>query len=116
MALHYLPTKTDSISHRPSEQERTKYLQKTSPILYKWQSETRAQQEPFILHDGPPYANGPLHIGHALNKILKDMILRVKVQQGSIHLLFRRCIKAYDAKANELYMCRAGIAMDFPSN
>ena len=35
-----------------------------------------------MLHDGPPYANGPLHIGHALNKILKDMILRVQVQRG----------------------------------
>jgi len=35
-----------------------------------------------LLHDGPPYANGDLHAGHALNKILKDIILRVKVQQG----------------------------------
>jgi isoleucyl-tRNA synthetase len=35
-----------------------------------------------VLHDGPPYANGDLHAGHALNKILKDIILRVKVQQG----------------------------------
>jgi valyl-tRNA synthetase len=40
-----------------------------------------------VLHDGPPYANGPLHIGHALNKILKDMVLRVKVQQGEQLLL-----------------------------
>ena len=40
-----------------------------------------------MLHDGPPYANGPLHVGHALNKILKDMVLRVKVQQGK-QLLF----------------------------
>jgi isoleucyl-tRNA synthetase len=31
---------------------------------------------PFTLHDGPPYANGHLHIGHALNKILKDMVVR----------------------------------------
>ena len=30
----------------------------------------------FVLHDGPPYANGPLHIGHALNKILKDVVNR----------------------------------------
>ncbi|KAK7285391.1 hypothetical protein RJT34_20161 [Clitoria ternatea] len=35
-------------------------------------------QESFILHDGPPYANGDLHIGHALNKILKDTINRYK--------------------------------------
>ena len=35
-----------------------------------------------MLHDGPPYANGRLHVGHALNKILKDVMLRVQVQQG----------------------------------
>ena len=32
----------------------------------------------FILHDGPPYANGDIHIGHAVNKILKDMIVKSK--------------------------------------
>ncbi len=37
---------------------------------------------PFILHDGPPYANGDLHMGHALNKILKDIIVRYKSLQG----------------------------------
>lgn len=37
---------------------------------------------PFILHDGPPYANGDIHTGHALNKILKDIIVRYKNLQG----------------------------------
>lgn len=42
-----------------------------------------AQGRPkFILHDGPPYANGDIHIGHAVNKILKDIILRSKTQAG----------------------------------
>ena len=36
----------------------------------------------YILHDGPPYANGDLHIGHAVNKILKDMILKSKTLSG----------------------------------
>ncbi|MEY4752484.1 MAG: hypothetical protein RJA44_159, partial [Pseudomonadota bacterium] len=36
----------------------------------------------FVLHDGPPYANGKLHIGHALNKVLKDMIVKSKQLQG----------------------------------
>jgi len=36
----------------------------------------------FILHDGPPYANGEIHIGHALNKILKDIILKYKRLRG----------------------------------
>src|SRR5438128_2097535 len=38
--------------------------------------------EKFVLHDGPPYANGPLHIGHALNKILKDVINRAAQMSG----------------------------------
>jgi len=38
--------------------------------------------EPFILHDGPPYANGSLHLGHALNKILKDIINRYQLLRG----------------------------------
>ncbi|MBY7704280.1 class I tRNA ligase family protein [Vibrio harveyi] len=36
----------------------------------------------FVLHDGPPYANGDLHIGHALNKTLKDIIIRFKNATG----------------------------------
>jgi isoleucyl-tRNA synthetase len=39
-------------------------------------------REPFVLHDGPPYANGHLHIGHALNKILKDVINRCQQMLG----------------------------------
>ena len=39
-------------------------------------------KESFILHDGPPYANGNTHIGHALNKILKDIIIKYKTLQG----------------------------------
>ncbi|MBI1416042.1 MAG: isoleucine--tRNA ligase [Limimaricola sp.] len=39
-------------------------------------------RDPFILHDGPPYANGHLHIGHALNKILKDMVVRSQQMMG----------------------------------
>ena len=38
--------------------------------------------EPFILHDGPPYANGDLHMGHALNKILKDIVNKYQMLQG----------------------------------
>ncbi|HET9638708.1 MAG TPA: isoleucine--tRNA ligase [Allosphingosinicella sp.] len=44
--------------------------------LYKRLREARAGRERFILHDGPPYANGDIHMGHAMNKILKDMVVR----------------------------------------
>jgi isoleucyl-tRNA synthetase len=50
--------------------------------LYKRLREDSKGREKFILHDGPPYANGHLHIGHALNKILKDVVTRVWQMQG----------------------------------
>ena len=37
---------------------------------------------PFILHDGPPYANGAIHIGHAVNKVLKDIIVKSRTLDG----------------------------------
>ena len=46
--------------------------------LYRQLREARAGREKFILHDGPPYANGDMHIGHALNHILKDMVCRTQ--------------------------------------
>ncbi|HON31845.1 MAG TPA: isoleucine--tRNA ligase, partial [Ottowia sp.] len=42
----------------------------------------RAGREKFILHDGPPYANGQIHIGHAVNKVLKDMIVKARQLKG----------------------------------
>ncbi len=50
--------------------------------LYGQLRRTSAGREKFILHDGPPYANGHLHIGHALNKILKDVINRAQQMLG----------------------------------
>ncbi|KPU83480.1 isoleucine--tRNA ligase, partial [Marinosulfonomonas sp. PRT-SC04] len=50
--------------------------------IYDRLRETSKGREPFILHDGPPYANGHLHIGHALNKILKDMVVRSQQMMG----------------------------------
>jgi len=50
--------------------------------LYKRLRTEAAGREMFVLHDGPPYANGHLHIGHALNKILKDVIVRAKQMTG----------------------------------
>ncbi len=50
--------------------------------VYDRLRETADGREPFILHDGPPYANGHLHIGHALNKILKDMVVRSQQMMG----------------------------------
>ncbi len=64
--------------------------QKEPGILARWQDEnlyralrdSRVGAEKFILHDGPPYANGDMHIGHALNHILKDMVCRTQSLLG----------------------------------
>ena len=50
--------------------------------LYERLREAAKDRPPFVLHDGPPYANGPLHIGHALNKILKDVVNRAAQMAG----------------------------------
>ncbi len=50
--------------------------------LYQKIREVSAGREPFILHDGPPYANGDIHIGHAVNKILKDIIVKARSIAG----------------------------------
>ncbi len=63
---------------------------KEPDIIRRWQEsdiyhrilEARRGGPLFILHDGPPYANGHIHLGHALNKILKDFIVRIRSMQG----------------------------------
>jgi isoleucyl-tRNA synthetase len=64
--------------------------QKEPAILARWQDmdlyrrlrEARAGREKFILHDGPPYANGDMHIGHAMQRILKDVVVRTQSLLG----------------------------------
>ncbi len=50
--------------------------------VYDRLRETASGRTPFVLHDGPPYANGHLHIGHGLNKILKDFVVRSQQMMG----------------------------------
>ena len=50
--------------------------------LYEKMLKKNEGKTPFVLHDGPPYANGEIHIGHALNKVLKDTIVRYKNLKG----------------------------------
>ena len=50
--------------------------------LYERLQERQKGRPPFVLHDGPPYANGHIHIGHALNKILKDMTVKARALMG----------------------------------
>lgn len=65
----------------PQKEERYLAVWRAQGLYQKY--EKMAGDRPnFILHDGPPYANGHLHMGHALNKILKDIINRVAIKKG----------------------------------
>ena len=58
-------------------------LQKWAELrLYEKLRETCAERPSYLLHDGPPYANGPIHLGHALNKGLKDFVVKSKTMAG----------------------------------
>ena len=60
-----------------------KRLQKWEDMELYWKVlEKNKDGEPFVLHDGPPYANGPIHVGHAFNKILKDFVVKSHAQRG----------------------------------
>ncbi|HAY46339.1 MAG TPA: isoleucine--tRNA ligase, partial [Gammaproteobacteria bacterium] len=64
--------------------------QREPETLKRWESDgiyqairkARANKEKFVLHDGPPYANGDIHIGHAVNKIIKDVIVKSQTMGG----------------------------------
>ena len=74
---------------RPTPAELERYRERCADDLYAWQRANRPQiartrregkgnevNSEFVLHDGPPYANGAVHVGHALNKVLKDFVVR----------------------------------------
>ena len=64
--------------------------QREPEILHRWErlglyqraQERTAGHPPFIVHDGPPFSNGDIHLGHALNKILKDFVVKFRSMQG----------------------------------
>ncbi len=89
--------KTDKIDYKPTLNlpktgfaMKANLAQREPGMLKKWQDadlygairKARAGREQFILHDGPPYANGDIHIGHSVNKILKDIIIKSKTLSG----------------------------------
>src|SRR5215213_3478007 len=71
------PMKADLVAREPQRLEKW-----STAKLYEKIQERRAGAPKFILHDGPPFANGDVHIGTALNKILKDIIIRFHTLEG----------------------------------
>ena len=77
----------DTLLMNKSNFEMRGNLNQKEPVLVKkWEEEkvyenmnlNRKEAKEFVLHDGPPYANGDMHCGHMLNRILKDMVVRYK--------------------------------------
>jgi isoleucyl-tRNA synthetase len=71
------PMKADLVAREPQRLEKWRQAK-----LYEKIQAARAGAEKFVLHDGPPFANGDVHIGNALNKILKDIIVKYKTLRG----------------------------------
>ncbi|MBT9098502.1 isoleucine--tRNA ligase [Methylovulum psychrotolerans] len=71
------PMKGNLAQREPEQLKKWQQLE-----LYKKIRANRAGKPLFVLHDGPPYANGEIHIGHAVNKVLKDIIIKAKTLSG----------------------------------
>ena len=98
--------------------------QREPDTLKRWENESiyreirraRVGRDQFILHDGPPYANGDIHIGHAVNKILKDIIVKAKTLSG----LDAPYVPGWDCHGLpiehnvEKKIGKAGVAVDYP--
>src|ERR1039457_2972641 len=69
--------KADLVTREPQRLEKWEAAK-----LYEKIQSSRATAEKFVLHDGPPFANGDVHVGTALNKILKDIIVKYKTLRG----------------------------------
>ncbi len=74
--------KTDFPMRAGLPKREPQWLERWSKIGIYDALRTKTGRTPFTLHDGPPYANGHLHIGHALNKVLKDMVVRSQQMMG----------------------------------
>ncbi|HVY55193.1 MAG TPA: class I tRNA ligase family protein, partial [Thermodesulfobacteriota bacterium] len=71
------PMKANLNQKEPEFQKRWKKI-----TLFERMREKSSGREKFVFHDGPPYANGPIHLGHLLNKVLKDLVVRSKTMLG----------------------------------
>src|SRR5947208_4649139 len=72
------PMRADLVTREPQRLERWQ----ATRLYDKIQSARGGAEKKFVLHDGPPFANGDIHIGNALNKILKDMVVKCQRLRG----------------------------------
>lgn len=75
------PMKAGLVQNEPASMKRWEKLS-SGKSLYAQTRDARAGSPRFVFHDGPPYANGNIHLGHLMNKVLKDMVVRSKTMSG----------------------------------
>ncbi|GMM35079.1 isoleucine--tRNA ligase [Saccharomycopsis crataegensis] len=77
---------------RSSPELNSEYLHTSTEELYQYQSSKSPKafknEELFVLHDGPPYANGDLHLGHSINKVLKDIVNRSRLLNNKQQVMY----------------------------
>src|SRR5260370_11301199 len=76
------PQRGNLPAKEPEFQQRWEARDENGNDLYRKSVAKPAPRGKFLLHDGPPYSNGDIHLGHALNKVAKDIITRFRTMQG----------------------------------
>jgi len=66
----------------PTREPQTLARWESEGLYHRIREKVQGRERKFVLHDGPPYANGAIHIGHAVNKVLKDMVVKSKLMAG----------------------------------
>ena len=76
------PMRANLVANEPASQKRWQALGGVGLYELVQQRRLDGESKRFIFHDGPPYANGSIHLGHLLNKTLKDLVVRTKLMEG----------------------------------
>ena len=66
----------------PKREPQTLARWEAGGLYHRIRQNVQGRERKFVLHDGPPYANGAIHIGHAVNKVLKDIVVKSKLMAG----------------------------------
>src|SRR3546814_13925502 len=68
--------------HQPKREQEKLARWESERLYQRIREKTGKRERSFVLHDGPPYANGAIHLGHAVNKVLKDAVVKSRLLAG----------------------------------
>ena len=76
------PMKANLVQNEPASLKRWNQLDDKQGLYQAMRNKAKGFDKKFVFHDGPPYANGSIHLGHLMNKCLKDFVVRSKFMDG----------------------------------